>query len=190
MRVFFELDQRLGRIVAATTEPMLGQMRLAWWRDMLGKPAGERPSGDAVLDGIGVHWPDREEPLIMLVDGWEHMLAEVLDDAAVSAFSTGRAAAFLWLVKGNYEDDPEVERIAAKRWALVDAAAHTTEGADRDILIQAAKEIGRGGKLPRELRGLAILDALARRSLNNGCRPLMEGRSAALVATRAAIFGR
>ena len=35
--------------MARTTEPMLGQMRLAWWRDALGKPVDERPRGDAVL---------------------------------------------------------------------------------------------------------------------------------------------
>ena len=50
MRVAFELDRRLARIVAATTEPMLGQMRLAWWRDILAKPVDERPRGDVVLD--------------------------------------------------------------------------------------------------------------------------------------------
>ena len=53
LRIFLELDGRLARIVSATTEPMLGQMRLAWWRDALGMAVSERPQGDAVLDGIG-----------------------------------------------------------------------------------------------------------------------------------------
>ena len=52
LRVFFELDLRLGRLVSATTEPMLGQMRLAWWRETLVKDEIDWPNGDHVLDGV------------------------------------------------------------------------------------------------------------------------------------------
>jgi phytoene synthase len=33
---------------------MLGQMRLAWWREALGKPLADRPRGDEVLDAVGL----------------------------------------------------------------------------------------------------------------------------------------
>ena len=52
LSIALQLDRRLARIVTRTSEPMLGQMRLAWWREMLGKPASDRPRGDAVLDGV------------------------------------------------------------------------------------------------------------------------------------------
>jgi phytoene synthase len=42
--------------------------------------------------------------------------------------------------------------------------------------------------LPKTLRGLAVLEALALRALRRGGRPLMEGRGAPLTAFRAAIF--
>ena len=44
------LDGRIGRMVLGASEPMLGQVRLAWWRDQLGKPIDDRPRGDPLLD--------------------------------------------------------------------------------------------------------------------------------------------
>ncbi len=187
LRIFLELDLRLARIVAATSEPMLGQMRLAWWRDMLAKPLAERPSGDAVLDGISEHWAGNEKPLVALIDGWEHMLDEALSQESALAFADGRGAPFAWL--GGL-DRAEASHAAARRWALVDAATHISEGAERDMLCALASSIGALPRLPRALRGLVILDALSRRSLKRAGRPLMEGRGASIVAIRAAIFGR
>jgi len=184
LRIFLELDARLARIVGSTSEPILGQMRLAWWREMLGKPIAERPTGDAVLDGIGLHWQGRETALIQLVDGWEHMLAESFDATAALAFGQGRAAPFAE-IGGN-----GVGKATGQRWALLDAALHVPPGPDRDILSGLAKEIDVTGPLPKALRGLTILDALVRRSIRRGIRPLMEGRSASLFIIRASIFGR
>ena len=189
LRIFFEADARLARIVAGTTEPMLGQMRLAWWREMLGKPVSERPSGDRVLDGMGEHWMGRESALIALVDGWEHMLSEEFSEASALAFAQGRSTAFAALTGAGVRDG-EAALPEGMRWALADAASHVSPGPDRETLIAAARKIGADSALPRALRGLVVLDALSRRSLKRGARPLMEGRMAPIVATRAAIFGR
>lgn len=188
LRIFFEADARLARIVAGTTEPMLGQMRLAWWREMLAKPVSERPSGDTVLDGMAKHWLGRERALIALVNGWEHMLSEEFNDASALAFAQGRSAPFAAL-PGSPATLGEQGLPAAMRWALADAASHVSPGSDRDVLVTTTHNLALGTALPRALRGLAVLDALARRSLKRGARPLMEGRMASLIATRAAIFG-
>lgn len=181
---------RLARIVAGTSEPMLGQMRLAWWREQLGNNREARPSGDAVLDGIGVHWQGREHALIALVDGWEFMLAEELDEAGASAFAQGRAAPFVAMAQMAGASNADTVDVAARRWALVDAAVHIPDGPERTMLLELAGANREAVRLPRSLRGLAVLDALARRSLRHGGRPLMEGRGASIAAARAAIFGR
>ena len=86
----FSLDQRLARIVAQSSEPMLAQVRLAWWREELGKDPIDRPTGDAVLDAIGKHWSGQEPALRKMVDGWEEMLAEPpLPTSAAMEFATG-----------------------------------------------------------------------------------------------------
>lgn len=190
LRIFFELDLRLSRIVAATSEPMLGQMRLAWWREMLAKPPEERPRGDAVLDGIGAHWAGEEASLVKLVDGWEHMLAAELHEDTVRAFAAGRAAPLAALANRIDPSAHENCERSARRWAYADAAIHIPPGDEREALLRCAQALPKAANLPSELKGLAVLDALARRSLSRNCRPLMEGRGASLVATRAAIFGR
>jgi len=190
LTIFFELDQRLARIVAATSEPMLGQMRLAWWRDMLAKPTAERPGGDAVLDAIGTHWSGVETYLIKLVDGWEHMLKANLDEMCVCEFADGRAAPFSRFVEPAPANVPP-SLPSARCWALADASAGVSEESERTLIYAIAKKIEQPREaLPKSLRGLAVLHALSRRSLARGCRPLMEGRGASLVATRAAILGR
>lgn len=190
LTIFLELDFRIARIVAGTNEPMLGQMRLAWWREQLGKNPDQRPSGDVVLDGIGQCWEGYESALIALVDGWEFMLAEELDQAAANAFAKGRAAPFVALGELAGASMPAEADTAARRWALMDAAVHIPEGAERAMLLEQAGMNREVVRLPRPLRGLAVLDALARRSLKRGGRPLMEGRGASVTAFRAAIFGR
>ena len=186
----FQLDRRLARIVARTSEPMLGQMRLAWWRDALGTPIADRPRGDAVLDAIGEHWRGRETTLLAMIDGWEVLLtAEHLGPAEIDAFGAQRGAFF-----GALADDLSAETIARLatagfRWALADAAAGVSDAGERAALVEAGlARFGPDGALPRSLRGLAVLEALSRRALRRGGRPLMEGRSAPLVALRAAIF--
>lgn len=192
LRVVFELDSRLGRIVAGTTEPMLGQMRLAWWRDVLAKPPQEWPEGDQVLDGIKLHWKECHTLLLPLIDGWEHLLAEppLAANAAVS-FCEGRRDTLL----AALQLDPTQSFHGAAcnagwNWALADLASKVSAVEERDLLIGlAAKATNARGRLPSKARGLAVLGALGRRAIKRGGRPLMEGRGASLVAMRAAITG-
>lgn len=185
-----QLDRRLARIVARTTEPMLGQMRLAWWRDALGTPVAERPRGDVVLDGLGQQWAGREAALIAMVDGWEVLVtAEHLGPAEIEAFGSQRGA-FFSAMSADWEA-AAADRVAAAayRWALADAAAGVSDEGERALLIESGlTRAGGSGRLPKSLRGLAVLEALSLRALRRGGVPLMVGRGAPLTALRAAIF--
>ncbi|MBI1401709.1 MAG: hypothetical protein GC147_00660 [Porphyrobacter sp.] len=189
LRTFFQLDRRLARIVARTSEPILGQMRLAWWRDMLAAAPGERPSGDAVLDAVGADWRGGEAALSALVDAWEVLVvADRLGPDEVAAFAAGRAAPFVALA-GDAVARPV--SAAARCWALTDAAPAISDPSERALFIDAARAAGaESAHLGRDMRGLAVLAALSRRALRQGGRPLMEGRGASLVAMKAAILGR
>jgi phytoene synthase len=190
LSIALQLDRRLARIVSRTNEPMLGQMRLAWWRDALSTPPAARPRGDAVLDAIGAHWHGREAALATMVDGWEVLVtAERLCPADIAAFAAGRSAFFATLNEDTADGNAERAAAAGWRWALADAAAGISDPAERAALVEAGlAHRGEGGRMPRALRGLAVLDALALRALRRGGRPLMEGRGAPLAAMRAAIF--
>ncbi len=193
LRTAFELDARLARIVAATNEPMLGQMRLAWWRDTLGTPVRDRPAGDAVLDAIGQHWAGHEAALVALVDGWECMLAEPpLPREGAQAFAMGRAVAVAGcaaMTGANAQEVTAVER-SAMLWAIADAASHMEDGAERSTMLELAARFPERTRLQDPFRGIAVLGALARRALDAGGAPLMAGRGAAVVAMRAGLLGR
>lgn len=191
LSMVLQFDRRLARIVARTTEPMLGQMRLAWWREALGKPMSQRPKGDAVLDGLGVHWQDREAALVRMVDAWEVLVtSERLGPDQAAAFAEGRGAFFAALAPLD-AGPATTRRLAAMgvRWALADAAAAVSDPDERAVLIAAAEQTATPeGRIPANLRGLAVLDALATRAIRRGGRSLMEGRGAPLAALRAGIF--
>ena len=189
----FALDFRLARIVGAATEPMLGQMRIAWWRDMLSKPVGERPRGDAVLNSISERWNGDEAALIDLANAWEELLmAEQLDSETAMRIAKGRGA---FVAQTIQTEESFSHRTAAEvlsmRWALADLAAHCSLDEERRLLVGIAdKYTPKREALPRNLRGIAVLNALSLHALKRGGRPLAEGRVGALLALRVGLLGR
>jgi 15-cis-phytoene synthase len=46
------MDHRLGRILLNGKEPLIAQMRFAWWRENLSKPIADRPKGEPLLAAL------------------------------------------------------------------------------------------------------------------------------------------
>lgn len=192
MQALFALDTRLGKLVGQSREPMLAQIRLAWWRDRLGDPVAARPQGDRVLDALGGHWAGHEAALVALVDGWEHLLAEPpLPRSSIEGFAAGRAESWAGLARVLRTGDPQAAYTAGQRWALVDLSARISDPAERETAFAMARENGvRAVSLPRALRPLAVLDGLARRAIARGEPSMAEGRRAMLAVMRLGMFGR
>lgn len=193
LTIFFDFDSRLARIVSATNEPMLGQMRLAWWRDTLGTEPKDRPQGDAVLDAIGARWGEATPALVALVDGWETMLSEPpLPREAAAAFADGRAQALAGLARLGQASEPVTQAIksAGRIWAIADAVSHLSPGEERETMLALGKTLPTTARLPSPFRGVAVLGALGSRAIASGGAPLMAGRGAALTALRAGLLGR
>lgn len=186
----FALDAHCARLVRQSREPMLAQMRLAWWRETLAQAPSARPAGDPLLDLLA-HWEGEEAALVAMVEGWEHLLgAAPLGIADFAHFADGRAGAFAAIARliGMAE---EGALRAGQRWALADLASHLGDGRERQTVLDMATALDQGrNTLPRRLRWLAVLDGLARRSLARGGAPLLADRMAALVALRVGMIGR
>lgn len=157
----FALDQRLERQVRQTSEPILGQVRLAWWRERLAE-LPQLPAGEPLLAACAaaqLHGP----ALIGLVDGWEAVLLAEDHAAAVAALAETRGALFAALAAAaGAEAHSEQARLAGKRWALADLAM---QGGQSEIGQVARAEL-KGlltsrQRLPRSLRTLAMLDGWA-----------------------------
>lgn len=185
----FSLDARLALIVRGTREPMLAQLKLAWWRDQLNKAPADRPTGEPVLHLLGP-LGEHSHTLVRLVDGWEQLAgAATLSGVVIEAFAEGRGSAFAALAHtlGHRADVAEAER-AGRNWAMADLGSKLTDPAERN----AAQELAdiqdwRRPALPRSLRPLQVLHGLARRS--RGRQPLLAGPGAMLVAARVGLLG-
>lgn len=191
--ILMEFDLRLAEIVRSIREPLLAQMRLAWWRDELAKTPDDRPKGEPLLAAIGDVWRGEETALQELVNGWEELLAEPpLPAAAAENFANGRAAGFA--AAARIAGAPECEAAvthAAQRWALADLAAKTSDIDEKAEVVVTGLELGdEPVRLPRAMRPLLVLDGLARASLAAGGAPLMQGRRNMLRAIRLGLLGR
>ncbi|MDP4575288.1 squalene/phytoene synthase family protein [Qipengyuania sp. G39] len=186
-------DRNLARSVAGASEAIVGQLRLAWWRDAMAESADDLPRGNPLLDALADGFGEQRQHLGALVDGWESvLLAEPIDRLAIQALKTGREAGWLALgtALGAGADDTAV-RLAAGRWALADLLSGLPqEDRTPEIIADAQASLGQPAPLPLGMRPLAVLDALARRSLAAGGAPLLAGRRSAMVALRAGVFGR
>lgn len=190
LRALLMLDARLGEIVSRAREPLLGQIRLAWWRERLADSTSSPSSGDPLMASITADWPGQASDLAPLADAWEELLGNApLADAAIHRFATGRGAAFAALARFACKGASAAAGQAGERWALADFGFRTSSAQERASAIRLARGLPPTRHLPRSLRGIAVLDGLAARSVARE-EPLLAGRGGALAALRLGIFGR
>lgn len=189
---FFALDSRLAAIIRQGREPILAQMRLAWWRETLEKKPDARPSGEPLLEVLA-EWRGEEQALVELTEGWEILLAEPpLPEQQILRFGQARGSAVAALARLSGEPaHAEPAARAGLLWAMADLASGVTEPSEKEVALsivrRAAEEPAR---LPRALRPLAVLAGLARRSAARGGGPMLDGASTGLLAMRLGILGR
>lgn len=184
----FALDAKLAGIVRGAREPMLAQLRLAWWRERLAPGvATTAPKGEPILAALAP-LQGQDGDLAALVDGWEALLlADPLDAAAISAFADGRSAAMAALAGLLRGADDEARR-AGRQWALADLASRIGLPQERaQVLEIITAEDWQRARLARDLRPLAVLHGLARR--HRGARPLVTGPGSLLAAIRLGVTG-
>lgn len=73
----FALDATLAKLARQTREPIVAQLRLAWWRDALGTLGDGTFAGQPILAALHRSVADhRVDPatLIAVVDGWEALV--------------------------------------------------------------------------------------------------------------------
>ncbi len=184
----FVLDGRLARIVSQGREPMLVQMKLAWWRDRLGESVEAGDRGDPLLK-LFADWGPARQRLVALVDGWEALLSEPpLPDAAIAAYADGRAEACGALAVRLGVETADTCR-AGRNWALAELASRIDSPEEATRVRQTAEQADWSRpKLPRALQSLLVLHGLAKRRRGTG--PLLSGPSDFFCAMRLGLFGR
>lgn len=157
------LAARLTRLLAEAREPLIGQIKLAWWRDMMAMLAtdpGALPKGEPLLAELAATWGG-QAGLGELVDAAEAMLLAEDDDARRDAAERFGARLFA-LSAAQGGDDPR-----GRRWGLLWGAVQQEEE-------KAARALFAAARMPLAGRGAFAGD----RAL------LMLDRWAAAIATR------
>lgn len=186
------LDTRMASIVRASSEPMMAQLRLTWWRETLSRDSSEWPTGEPILASLA-EWNGAARALSVLAEGWEEFaVASPLDTSAIEALAKSRGEAFAALadLSGARDAKQEVSRVGSE-WAIADVASRLGAQEERACALELMRaQDWRPARLPRVMRPLAVLHGLARRSARSG-RDLDElPRSAILGAVRVGLFGR
>lgn len=151
------LDARLAGVVRGAREPVLAQIRLAWWRERLAEDPTSWPRGEPLLARLA-DWGASLPPLATLVDGWEVLLGEQAPD--VNAFADGRAGAVAALARRLGVQFTPAAQASSRAWALADLAAHLAAPAEKRTALDALARV-KAGRVARELRPVAVLRVCA-----------------------------
>lgn len=161
------LDLAMADVVASSTEPALGAIRLAWWREALQRLDQSPPPAEPRLQAVAAHLLPRGisgAELAKLEDCWVTLLepfpwtifgAEWIRVRGRILFSIG---ARLLDQKGEKVED------AGAIWSLVEVARHCSDPPSRELLFdEARKSIAELGprRPPRAIRPLTTLAAVA-----------------------------
>lgn len=182
MAALWGLAARLTKLLLAAREPLIGQIKLAWWRDMAAMIAADPaalPKGEPLLAELQASWGG-QGGLDALVDAAEAMLLAE-SDAERCAASEAFGAQLFALSGGTVA--------GGRRWGLLWGAGVVDGEDETRVLLHKARHVGAPAR--RELggsRALRMLDrwaaAVARR---NGARHL---RREGLLLLRIGLLGR
>jgi phytoene synthase len=123
----YAFNTEIARVGETVSEPIIGQMRLQWWRDAIAEAAAGTPRKHPVVAGLvevlaaGIA-PDDFEPLLVGRE-LDFDPAPLADLAALEAYADGTSATLVGLAVRLLGADDEATRQAARHvgiaWALV-----------------------------------------------------------------------
>lgn len=196
----FAMDGLCAKVCDSTTEALLGQLRYAWWRDVMNGTSPERRSGHPFLvltDTIAANSTDFRLAFMPLIDAWEGYIAAGDDDVSEAdqqksnqnrgiACAQARAAALaqLWSDLSGPQNDVSAEPFFQSYVLWDDIRMRRHEG-DAVIAKAALAECiedlrrwkpGRHGRMLHVIRAMILRDAVHDRWDKPLLRPAMAAR--------------
>jgi len=161
------LDEQLGQIVATTTLPMVGMMRLMWWREAITSNVVGHPVLAALSSAFTNERDARE--IAAIVDGWEELLEPLpLSRAQLIAYASGRGTQLFELTA--HLSDETCSPDAGAGWALVDFGLRCSDPMTSTHALEHASELFSGVDVAGLPRALRILVRLAQQDAAAGKR--------------------
>jgi phytoene synthase len=195
LTTLFLLDERFGQVVASTAEPMIGMMRLAWWREALEKLDRDPAPAEPLLGVIAEHILPRGVSgarLAAIEHGWSALIDGEPDDEAIARHGRERGGNLFSAAATLLGADDLLLAKAGEIWALVDLSLRHSQPRVRDTARGRARSLIAAmpsGRWSSSTRPLAALYVLARRDAERGERRQgSPGRLFRMLALR--LFGR
>lgn len=152
-RLLMLIDQRLCDVLAKAREPMIGQIKLAWWREGFNSAATDRPKGEPLFEALNAYGEAIPTAALEgLVSAWEVLIgADKWGDDMLLKHSALRSAA-IFKTYAQWVRSPTDLLGVGQAWAIASLAqAYPGRISPEDIPSRPA--------LPRErrVRPLTIL---------------------------------
>jgi len=163
VEALWRLDVAFASVLATGTQPLISQLRLAWWREALERLDQAPPPAEPVLQALAAHVLPAISgaELAAMEEGWLILLADdSLSEDDLRRYAEARGG-LLFAYTARLLGDPDFPVAGAgAAWALADLARHSRPGDEIKSPPPAPKT-----KWPRQLRPLGMLAMLARRDL-------------------------
>ena len=169
--------------MSTSSDPRLGAIRLAWWRERLeelderreapAEPRLQAVASELLPEGVtGRELSQLEDAWLPLLDAfpWGDAQANGLRLRGRILFGVGAR------LLGGSSDAAEP---AGELWSLIDAVRHCSDRQSRDYLLNEARAVAVEGKVPRNLRPLTIIAAVAISNVRNPSSGVARGMAAA-----------
>ena len=163
IEALWRLDASLAAILATGTQPLISQLRLAWWREALARLDATPAPAEPVLQALASHVLPcvSGAELAAMEEGWLILLSEdALGEGELAAYAARRGG-LLFTYSARLLGAPDFPVAqAGALWALADLARHSR----RNEPVKTSSPESQV-KWPRRLRPLGMLAMLARRDL-------------------------
>jgi phytoene synthase len=162
------LDAALGAVLTSGREPLISQIKLAWWREALEKLDREPAPAEPVLRALGQHVLPRGvagAELAGMEQGWALLLTPDPLTAEQLATYANRRGGVLFRCTAAALGISSAEEIEAggEAWALADLARHSGSEVDALAALEGVRARATSFRWPSRLRPLGMLAQLAQR---------------------------
>ena len=164
----WKLDATLAAVLTSGRDPLISQIKLAWWREALEKLDREPAPAEPALRALAEHVLPRGirgGELAEMEQGWALLLTpDPLTDDELTAYAKARGGVLfrcssLLLAGGAGE---EIEK-GGEAWALADLARHSGNEGDARAALEGVRRRAASFRWPGRLRPLGMLAQLAQK---------------------------
>lgn len=166
-RLVWMLDARLADIVRKVSEPMIAQIRLAWWQEALADVTGVKGKGEPLVDAMREAGLAPPCGLSAWLDGWDALIGE----PDLNAYSSGRGGGLFQALAAE-PDAPDWLLQAGAVWALWDLSGHARNARLAEEAIEHAgrRLLDTNPPWPAAWRPMRMAYALAHQDVKRGRR--------------------